>query len=257
MHSKLQITHTEVIHAKLPREMDGLKIAQISDLHFRRYRQPIEEELVQALNACSADLLVFTGDAVNHPRYWPRVLEWWNTVEGPAARYAVPGNWDRVRGGSREVFMRYMEAMGFQTLWNASGRFERGGGRLQVVGVDDVSRGEPDLVRAFDGVRPDSFTLMLSHNPDILYDWAHPRFDLLLCGHTHGGQIRLPGLGPLFTHTRMGKSFVAGLIEWPGERFVYVSRGIGTGRLKLRVRCPPELPVITLRRAREAPGGSP
>ncbi len=231
--------------------MDGLRIAHISDLHFRGHVRPIEIGLAEALHAHPADLVVFTGDAVNHSKYWPEVLAWWKGVRAPGPRYAVPGNWDYVRGGSREVFTRSLAAMGFETVCNASAVYERGGAAIQIVGVDDVTFGEPDLDRAFAGVREDRFTLMLSHSPDILQGWERPRFDLLLCGHTHGGQIRLPRLGPLFTHTRMGKSFVEGLRELPGGRSVYISRGIGAGRFNVRINCPPELPILTLRSARD------
>lgn len=246
MKDLLQIHEVELVVPRLPAGLDGVRIIHLSDWHFRGLPQAIDRALAEALNATPADLLVFTGDAVNHADYWPVAQTWWSSIHQTPSRFAVPGNWDHVRGNTPERFIEQMAAAGFTTLINCACEWERAGVSLRIAGLDDLQQGQPDPGKAGLDQPHEAFTLLLAHQPDVLL--ASPlHFDLLLCGHTHGGQIRLPGLGAPVRHTRQGAAFVQGLVRLPRQRYVYISRGIGTGLLKLRLNCPPELPVIVLR----------
>lgn len=145
--------------------------------------------------------------------------------------------------------LRYeLESRGVQVLHNASlhlHRAGRDGVDLVLAGVDDVQEGHPDLAAAFAGVEDDALVLLLSHNPDILQAPAAHRADLVLAGHTHGGQIVLPFVGPAHTQSELlSRKRAAGYVNVNGTQ-IYISRGLGEG-IPLRFGAPPHLSLITL-----------
>ena len=112
--------------------------------------------------------------------------------------------------------------------------------------MDDLSTGKPNLPRALREVGARDACLLLSHNPDVTEGIRDPRVDLVLSGHTHGGQVNFPGLGAPTTASHFGQKYRSGLVQGPSAR-VYVSRGIGTIGLPIRWGAPPEMTLITLR----------
>ena len=125
---------------------------------------------------------------------------------------------------------------------------ERGGDRLAIGGVEDRYLGHPDPVRAFAGLSPEVPRILLSHSPDVAEDQVWPtRVDLQLSGHTHGGEIRLPGLPAFATASDYGQKFVSGLAQGRSHR-VYTGRGVGSPR-GVRLFCRPEVTHLTLRTA--------
>jgi predicted MPP superfamily phosphohydrolase len=238
----------EVLSPRVPRALDGLRILHFSDLHvdgrFRRTAGAWARQIAD----CPADLVIFTGDLVNHSRYWDDASRWLANLPLPAAvpRLAVPGNWD-YRCGGIDPFRRCMDAAGFESLINHSRTVPVGDGHLQVAGFDDLRYGRFRPQDAMESVDHDQFVLALSHTPDLILHLDKDAFDLMLCGHTHGGQIRLPKIGALITSTRIGRSYAQGLLELAPHRSLYISRGIGEGTIPWRVLCPPELALFTLR----------
>jgi predicted MPP superfamily phosphohydrolase len=206
----------------------------------------VEREVTELLRADPPDLVVFTGDTVNDTRWWGQAEAWLRTLPARLGRFAVPGNWDYRKGGLA-AFCRCVERAGFVPLVNRGVHFREGGRMLCVLGLDDVRYGRTEVRRTLAGHEEEAFRIVLCHNPDVLLGLNPDQFDLLLCGHTHGGQLRLPVHGALWTATRIGKRFEAGLYEPAPGRYVYVSRGLGEGFFKVRFLCPRELARLTLR----------
>lgn len=230
---------------RVPASGPSIRILHFSDLHWRGSSPGrLEREVKACLEDTPADLLVFTGDTVNRQRYWPRVAVWLSSIEHSGLRIAVPGNWDYTRHGMLVEFERVWRDAGFAVLRNRGIRVEAQGLRLEVTGLGDL-RCDPlaEDCLSCGGVEPYR-RLLLCHSPDILLYPGDLSYDLLLCGHTHGGQIRLPGLGALLTSTRIGRKFDKGLFEHPANRYVFVNSGLGEGQLPFRVGCPPQISLL-------------
>lgn len=241
----------------LPAAFGGVTVAFLTDTHHGPF-VPLSylEEVVAATTALRPDLILLGGDYVQRRRtLYPQgnqrhliapgvgVLA---ALRAPLGRFAVLGNHDHKT--SAMLTRRALADAGIVDLTNTGVVLERGGARLHLCGVDDVSTGKPNLPRALRGVGAQDACLLLSHNPDVAERIRDPRVDLILSGHTHGGQVYFPGLGAPFTASRFGQKYRAGLVQGPSAR-VYVSRGIGTIGLPVRWGAPPEVTLITLRAA--------
>jgi predicted MPP superfamily phosphohydrolase len=232
----------------LPPEWDGVRIAHLSDLH-AGWMCGLEylRRAVAAANAASPDLAVLTGDHVSWPSaLTPEFTDLLAELQAPEGKFAILGNHDHTCG-ARRVTAALREA-GIDVLTDRHRLLDRGGRKLCLAGVDDLKHGRPDLAAALDGVDPAVPRILLAHNPDYAESMpAQPRVDLMLCGHTHGGQIR-PPFGPAPWVSLRHRRYAEGLVR--GRHcLVYTTRGIGMVYLPFRLNCRPELPVITLRRA--------
>jgi predicted MPP superfamily phosphohydrolase len=238
----------------LPAAFEGFRIVQISDIHLEEYTEDFfVEEVVRRVNALNADLLVVTGDYVSRG---PMDVE----ISFQAAarcgailsrlscpeRYGVLGNHDAAVGS--RVVRQHMENNGLPILVNQSVRVERGGAEIVLVGLDDWAGGVPNLTEAIPE-RPDAPVILMVHEPDfaehILQHRRGGLVDLVLSGHTHGGQIRLPGFRPLALPP-LGRLFPEGHYRMEGMQ-MYVNRGVGTVGVPFRLNCLPEITVATLR----------
>ena len=164
---------------------------------------------------------------------------------GPAADgaprvVAILGNHEYRRFRQPRRFLTDLRALGVTTLVN-EGMLLPGG--LYLAGADDHRHGRPDLRAALAERPAGTPTVLLSHNPDLLPS-VPTDVDITLCGHTHGGQVRLPGIGPVVTSSAYGRRFASGFVHAPA--LGYVSRGLGVGVLPVRWDCPPELTVVTV-----------
>ncbi|HEV2618653.1 MAG TPA: metallophosphoesterase [Acidobacteriaceae bacterium] len=248
------VTHTLGIR-NLPDAFHDYRIAQISDIHFDEYTEPsFVARVIEHVNALAPDVVLMTGDFVsNGPRgrdfaYGAilRCLDMLRNIHAP--RFACMGNHDSIIGAPvlRPIFASYDTPL----LMNAHLALERGGQRLWLCGVGDYLTEIADLDRTLPA-RPDGPVLLLCHCPDYADAVVgHPRgrlVDLMLCGHSHGGQVRLPLVGAL--QTPIGaKKYVEGLFHLDLMQ-LYVNRGIGTVGLPIRLNCPPEITLFTLERA--------
>ncbi len=229
----------------LPRSLDGLRIAQITDVHFPG-NVAAAEAAVEHLKRERPEIVVLTGDMIEHPRALPHVAAFIRAARGSLATVATLGNWEYYSGAIPPLAGVYRDAK-VELLINARREVTVGDGSIVLVGLDDPVMGRPDIYRARAGLSPGGIEIWLVHAPGIVsrrlqHDEATPAF--LLAGHTHGGQVRLPLL-PAVTPPGSGR-FVAG---WYRDTFapLYVSRGVGTTTIPVRFRCPPELPIFTLR----------
>jgi hypothetical protein len=229
---------------QLPRELDGLRIALLGDMHLGH---PFAAEntrwAVQQVMDTRPDLIALSGDFVSYARNIPDLPDLIGRLRAPLGIFAVPGNHDHWEGV--EEIRAVLERPDFSFLLNSNRRIVWRGAHFVIAGIDDVWHDDHDLDLALAGVSPGTFTILLAHAPDVADEAARRGVDLQLSGHTHGGHIRLPGLGALVL-PRHGWRYSIGHLH-AGEMQVYISRGIGG--FPLRLGCPPEATLITLRRS--------
>ncbi len=236
----------------LPEPFRGLKVVHFSDVHYGfHYGAEEFEALLAGISVHQPDLIVFTGDLFDGPvlPYRDECVELLSRLRAPLGQYAVMGNHDYYTG--RKLAAAAYADSGFELLTNRSAIIRRGNAYIQLVGLDDMLLGRPDLNAAFSGLSSDAFTLLLAHEPDFADRTSAYRVDLQLSGHSHGGQFRLPLIGEIMTPPG-GKRYVQGLYELEDRDVpsdVYTNRGIGTTHIPVRFLCRPELTVITLQGA--------
>lgn len=242
----LEVVHTEVPIPGLPEALDGVRIALLTDFHLTGFGDE-QRQVIQAVRDASPDLLCLGGDFIEKDRNLQFLIPYVMELGRGRKAFAVLGNHDHGRGVDTSRLMDDLRRAGIQLLVNESAVARIRGVAIDVAGVDDPHTGRADLGKALARVRGERFVLLLAHSPDILLDPGVGRADLVLSGHTHGGQVRLPVLGPLRTATRVGRKAAAGLVEMGGTR-IYISRGLGLSFLPIRFGCRPEVSVLTLRR---------
>lgn len=234
---------------RLPPAWAGLRIAHLTDLHLGRLVSLDRiDQAVTAARGARPDLAVVTGDLVTDDVTRIRlVLQAVAGIGAPFGVLAAYGNHD-ARWARRADAVDQAHRAGVELLVNDRRVLRRDGAAICVAGVADPVRGQPDLQAALAGVPAVVPRILLCHNPDYAEALpGEPRVDLMLSGHTHGGQVRLPLLGPpiLPIHHR---KYAAGLVRGP-RCPVYVSRGIGVIGLPVRLNCRPELALLTLQPA--------
>jgi predicted MPP superfamily phosphohydrolase len=252
---EIDIVDRPILIRKLPNAFHDFRLVQISDIHLDEYTEPFFlERIVKHVNDLKPDCVLLTGDFVTVGVLTSiarnaafRCAEILSTLTCPL-RYAVLGNHDV--GVSASLVIDALQSHGIPTLVNDHVPIELGGASLLICGLEDPGTSSPDLTLTIPA-HPEGPVILLSHEPDYADTVIkHPRFplvDLMLSGHAHGGQIRLPGFGPLVLPP-MGRNYPEGLFRF-GQMQLYVNRGIGTVGLPFRLNCPPEITVITLKPA--------
>jgi predicted MPP superfamily phosphohydrolase len=256
----IEITRRDVFLPGLPQEFDGFRVAQLSDIHMDEYTEPFFlRDAVAHVNRLSPDAVFLTGDFVTHellPRRFSIGPAWQcanllNQLLCPH-RYAVLGNHDVMVG--RKHLIAALTANSIAVLDNAYLPIERAGGRFWLAGLDDPVEGDPDPAAAIPAsIRnvPHEPIVLLCHAPDYVDDLltlpAGKAVALMISGHTHGGQIRLPLIGPVAL-PELGRKYVEGWFRF-GDLQLYVNRGLGTVGVPFRFNCPPEITLLTLRSA--------
>lgn len=235
---------------RLPAPFQGLKLAQISDFHFHSYAEDwYLREVVRRVNALGADVVALTGDFItakgNVHGSWrqdiPVCAEILSGLTAPL-RLCTLGNHDTI---DVPLITKTLEAHGLPVLHNAHLAMDLRGERLWLAGLADAYFDRPDLDRAIPVAKEQEPVILLGHEPDYADTVAaHGGVDLMLTGHSHGGQVRLPGLTPYFL-PKMGQKYVEGMFDVGGLQ-LYVNRGIGAVHLPVRFRCPPEITLLTL-----------
>jgi predicted MPP superfamily phosphohydrolase len=223
---------------------DRLRIVQVSDLHVHGIGT-LERQLFEQLHEAQADLIVITGDSIDRSACLP-VLDTL-LAEFPTAprRLAIMGNWEYKSGAGLRSMERTYERHGIELLVNRSVELEHRGRTIRVTGLDDILYGQPNAATALGDSRPLDHHLVLAHCPisrDTLgLPPEHPA-SLVLSGHTHGGQVAPFGVATIMPQG-CGR-YVAGWYRDAGGPPLYVSRGIGTSGLPIRIGATPELVQI-------------
>lgn len=235
----------QAIHLRrLPRSLDNLRIVQLSDIHHSPFTGSAQiERAVEVANSLSPDIIALTGDYVSHERaYAAPCAELMGRLRARYGVYAVLGNHDHWTDAP--LITDLFRAEGIRVLINEGMRFERKGAAFWLAGVDDTMVGLEDLPLALAGARADEMKLLLAHNPVILRRAARAGVDLVLSGHTHGGQVAWRSERSASGRPRRR------LLKGLGRRAdtqIYVTRGLGTSVLPIRYGCPPEVSCLELR----------
>ena len=249
-----RVVRKDVALRRWPERLEGYTIALLSDFHFDPYFSvhPIEAS-IGIVNGLNPDLIVLTGDFVSIPQFKGGEEKAAATAEPCAdllrqmhARHglwAVMGNHDYYTNPWR--ITNILQERGIKVLVNRSVPIEQDGARFWLAGVNDVVSGTADLDTTLDIVPENEATILLAHEPDYADEVARYHVDLQLSGHSHGGQVRLPLVPPLFL-PKLGKKYVWGLYRI-GPLTLYTNPGIGTVVLPIRFNCPPEITLLTLR----------
>jgi hypothetical protein len=268
----LQITRRDVFLHGLHPVFDGMRIAQLSDIHMDEYTEPLFlRHVIDEVNRNQPDAVLLTGDFITE-RVVPRRFSSREFIAGEEkfatgaawqcanmlrelkcrSIYAVLGNHDLSIGPTSVT--EALTANGIIMLTNACLPIERSGSRFWLAGLDDPVMGNPNPDLAIPpSIRnlPNEPVVLMCHAPDyvdtLLTHPAGKSIALMLSGHTHGGQVRLPLIG-LMHLPELGRKYIEGWFQFGGLQ-LHVNRGIGTLGLPLRINCPPELTLLTLRTA--------
>jgi hypothetical protein len=247
--ARLTVRRRDVRTDRWPKALDGLRIAAVSDLHVGapHVGERKLERVVELVNAQNPDLIALLGDYADptvkggEPVAPERVAEQLARLGAPLGVFAVLGNHDWLHYGARVP--RALRHAGIEVLENDAQAIERDGQVLWVVGLADPNERQPAARAALALVPEGQPLIALTHDPDLFAHVRH-RAALTLAGHTHAGQVSLPLIRRAVAPTRRG--YVQDLVEEAGGT-LYVSRGVGTAQLPIRLNAPPEVAVITMR----------
>lgn len=247
--SMLTIHHTDISSLKIPESFDNFTILQFSDTHIG-FQYSIEQfsELVNRINQQSPDIIVFTGDLVDMPHLfnWQgRLVDVLARLEAPYGKYWVYGNHDH-GGYGTEIVKQTMEKAGFTLLMNQHTVISKESDLITLAGLDDVMLGNPLPEEALANIPKDTFTLLLVHEPDYADVVENYPVDVQMSGHSHGGQVRIPLIGHIYTPA-FAEKYVDGHYQITDGFQLFVSRGVGTTRLPYRFLCKPEITFYHLK----------
>lgn len=260
--SNIRLERVKITIPNLPPAFRGFTIGLLSDLH----SSPIVskghlQSAAELLMTAKPDMIALTGDFIGHtfrfpgephhdfdPQYVGHIVDAFSGLQAPHGIYGVLGNHDFWSGPEAvQVLIRdFEDGFGVQWLRNRSVRLEQGGDHIVLAGVDDYWQDSCSPGDALKDIPEEMVRILLSHNPEvneILYP-SH-KVDLILSGHTHGGQIKLPFIGAPFQAGVRKRKYMEGLAR-DGERQTYVTRGVGHLVVPIRLLCPPEVSLITL-----------
>src|SRR5918997_5462848 len=231
----LSIEHTRIQLNRLPEAFDGFRVVQLSDIHHGPFsdREQIEQA-VETANRLKPDIIALTGDYISKERHYAApCAEMLGRLKAKHGVYAVLGNHDH--WVDAPLLTDLFRAEGITVLINEGMRFEKDGAAFWLAGVDDTMVGLEDISLALAGSRADEMKLLLAHNPILLRRAARASVDLVLSGHTHGGQVAIRG--ERNASGRVRRRILRGLGR-RGETQIYVNRGLGTVVLPIRYGCP-------------------
>lgn len=236
-------------------DKDTIKIAFLTDLHLGPYKKTAYLKKVMAeVEKNNPDLILFGGDYIYWEEQEAQFLNPLKTWANKFHMYAVTGNHEFQNGkygdiGSKDQtnLLRFLfNDWNIKILDNETTEIEIDGHKINISGIEDLWTERANLISALDQINPDETKILISHNPDIILDEKHKEFDLILSGHTHAGQIRLPWLGSVpKIPTALGRDYDYGLFKLKNGQ-LYISAGLGESGVRARFFNPPELTIINL-----------
>lgn len=239
----------------LPGELAGLRLAQVSDFHFRRWNR-VFQAAQDLLLSLEYDFLLATGDFCEDPYRWTKsaglIRRFFEPIAQRVPIYGIVGNHDHPALAAEAD-------MPVKFLINQAVSIEHAGAVLELAGVDQSRFGSEDLDGALGSRRRHDLSILLTHYPSTIFRLPAGRVDLQLSGHTHGGQIRFPFVGCVWTADRIARRMARGLHR-VGHTFLHINPGIGVSLpIPVRFLCPPEVTLLTLepgtQAVRSAPAG--
>jgi len=248
---EIHVMHDIVTSNEIPAAFDGFKIAFITDLHHGTwFSADLRDQVVKLVEKESPDMIVFGGDYTSgQPDKIAECFEAMKRLSAPFGMFGVLGNHD----GSKTA--RAMQNAGIKLLDNDALWIEKNGQRIRLGGIADILTGMPSMEPLKkDGLRKDDFAILISHNPDYLEAFLREEdqnmVDLMLSGHTHGGQITFFGLYAPKKMTRYGNKYLSGVarLSPASNAIVITSNGVGTVGLPLRFFAPPQIRIVELKK---------
>lgn len=254
---RIRVRELTLSFPNLPPAFDGYTILHVSDFHLTKLGK-LERRTMELIGSREVDSCIITGDVTAEPRASDIFRRVCSAIRHRDTMFMVLGNSEHKPWLDPVTLVDALSFDGLRILVNSSAVIERDGQRTVLVGVDDAFEGFDDIGAAFEGVDPSEFIIFLTHCPSTTPAALRHGADLILAGHTHGGQIKLPGLKCFWTHMRANKRLNDGLYTPnllssilntdAGSSALFVNRGLGMSRLRARLLCPPEIAYITLRR---------
>lgn len=243
--SWFRVAASEIQVPNLPAPFAGLTIALLTDLHHGRFTSlHYIRTVVEATNSLQPDLILLGGDyALARKKYLPPCFEVLAQLKSRLGVYGVLGNHDHWY--STSLTKQCMRKAHIAEVTNTGYWLMLRGTRLRIAGVDDFWEGVQNLDAALGDARSDDASILLSHNPDYVETLTDPRVSLVLSGHTHGGQVVLPGPYAPFIPSKYGTKYLRGLVKTDVTQ-VYVSRGLATVGPPIRIGARPEISLLTL-----------
>lgn len=227
---------------------DPIKIAVFSDTHFSKdYDLEDFQKIINSIEENKPDFVFFTGDLFDNLDTYDsktdKISQALLSIKAPLGKYAIFGNHD-YGGGAENEYEEILSAGGFKVLKNQY--FALDSHKISIIGIDDFMIGYGDITKA-SWARDDYYNILLCHEPDVVDSILDYNIDLMVSGHTHGGQIHIPGFSEDFLPT-YGKNYVKGLFEFNNSRLtkLYVNPGLGTTKIPLRFFSKPEITYITV-----------
>ncbi|MCP4129478.1 MAG: metallophosphoesterase [bacterium] len=229
----------------LPESFNGYRILHLTDLHLDCV-EGIEKVICKKIENLKYDVCVITGDyreKIHGPykQIFPSMSEIAANITAKDGIYAILGNHDTY------LMIEHFEKMGISVLGNESVSLKRKNSKISLTGIDDTFYYYTDQVLNCMAEELDDFKILLAHSPEMYDTAANNKYDLYLCGHTHGGQICLPGGVPVITHQYEGRKYHQGIWHYLSMTG-YTSPGCGASGIPIRFNCPGEVTVITLRK---------
>lgn len=241
---------------------DPLTVVVLSDLHVGPYKgERFTKRVVSRVNALLPDLVLIAGDFVLGDTIGPdelAALSPLGELRSTLGTVAVLGNHDhdefrtlmgssRTRTDNSEYLMAALQSLNIRVLTNEHTILDLGTEQIAIAGVDDLRVSEADLEAALRGIPPDLPTILVSHNPDVVLDTLSAQAELIVAGHTHGGQVRLPFIGPVIAlPTRLGKRYDQGTFAIDEDSTLAITRGVGESGARARLLAWPEVMVLKL-----------
>lgn len=236
------------LEKELPPSLKELRFVQLSDLHPKRFGH-LEEKVLKILREIKPDFIFITGDIVDQlTRDFENCQRFWQKLSqiAPGRTFVVLGNHEH-RNPYFPKLVSLFEKSGFKVLNNQAEKISLGADSFWLIGVDDPHSGFDELEKTMKGVASEDLKILLAHSPEIFQKLKKidQKVDLVLTGHTHGGQINIPGLVNLVLPLKYDKKYKRGLFR-EKEIYLYVNRGVGTTVLPLRFNAFPEITLIKL-----------
>ncbi len=246
LRNKYEVVEKQLRIKNLPQSLTGLNVGLISDIHSGAYMSKEEiDEYVRALMSFKPDIIFVPGDFVTIlPSEIYPVIESLSNLKAPLGVYGCLGNHEFYSRAPDDITKR-LEDAGVKMLRNENITIDIRGNKVALIGIDDLGHGD-NFPAAMQGVSSDQLKILMSHKPYFFPKAAEAGIDLVLSGHTHGGQVVFVKVGDfaLAPATFVSK-YVAGLYDI-GDSLMYVSRGVGTIGVPFRINCPPEITLLTL-----------
>jgi len=248
--NNIQVEKINIAIENLPESFDGAKIVHLTDFHSKNFGER-EKKVLEILEDINPDFIFITGDFIDYrTKDINSCQEFWRELSNQhqGKTFGVLGNHEHwIKSPDISAIKKLLEEGGISILNNENRKIFQGNKYIYLLGVDDPDSKKDDLPKAMIGAEENIPKILLAHSPDIVDNLRGEKVDLILVGHTHGGQIRIPFVKPFWVPTKNRGKYASGLFEI-GNAILYVNRGIGMAALPVRFNCPPEIAVIELKK---------